>query len=206
MKRHNVQQNTPEWLALRAGKPTASDFSKLITSTGEPSKSLSTYAITLAAELYAGKPLDVWEGNSYTERGHALEDDARRLYALMHDQEPEIVGFMTDDAERYGCSPDSLVGENGGSEIKCLKAENHIKAILYYRKHKKCPPDYVQQVQGSLLVCERDWWDLFFFHPDLPHLTIRIMRDEDLIKSLREQIDVVIVERDRILTELRIAA
>ncbi len=203
MKRHNVEQNTPEWLKLRAGKPTASEFSKLITSTGEPSKSLPTYAISLAAELYAGKPLDAWEGNSYTERGHALEDDARRLYALLHDQDPEIVGFMTDDAERYGCSPDSLVGADGGSEIKCLKAENHVKAILYYRKHNKCPPDYVQQVQGGLLVCERQWWDLFFYHPDLPALTIRIDRDDGLISALRAGIESVLAERDRILAELR---
>ncbi len=181
---HTAEQCSPEWFALRAGKPTASEFSKLITSTGERSKSLEGYAITLAGELYAGKPLDAWEGNGHTERGKLLEDDARRAYAFLRDCEPQRVGFVADDLNGYGCSPDSLVGSDGLNEIKCLKAENHIKAILYYRKHKKCPPDYVQQAQGQMLVCDRAWCDLFFYHPDLPHLAIRIERDVPIMTAL----------------------
>lgn len=199
---HHIEQGSPEWFSLRAGKPTASEFSKLITSTGEPSKSLQGYAITLAGEMYAGKPLDAWEGNAYTERGKLLEEDARRAYAFLHDVEPVTVGFISDDAVQYGCSPDSLIGD-GMLEIKCLKAENHIKAILYYRKHRKCPPDYVQQTQGQMMVCERGWCDLFFHHPDLPQLIIRQERDETIIKALSEQIHNVINERDKILEELR---
>lgn len=200
---HNVEQGTPEWFALRAGKPTASEFSKLITSTGEPSKSMAGYAITLAGEMYAGKPLDAWEGNAYTERGKILEADARRAYAFLNDVEPETVGFVSNDAVQYGCSPDSLINREGILEIKCLKAENHIKAILYHKKHKKCPPDYVQQTQGQLFVCELPWCDLYFHHPDLPPLIIRQERDEAIIKSIADQIQNVINERDKILEELR---
>jgi len=47
---HSVEQESPEWRALRAGIPCASDFSKLIIRTGQPSKSPQAYAITLAAE------------------------------------------------------------------------------------------------------------------------------------------------------------
>lgn len=200
---HTCEQGSPEWFSVRAGKPTASCFDKLITSTGEPSKSLGGYAITLAGELYAGKPLDAWEGNAYTERGKLLEEEARKMYAFLHDVEPEIIGFVTDDATQYGCSPDSLIKSDGMLEIKCLKAENHIKAILYYRKHKKCPPDYVQQTQGQIMVCERAWCDLFFYHPDLPQLIIRQERNEPIIASLSEQIGNVLIERDRILMELK---
>lgn len=200
---HTCDQGSPDWFAVRAGKPTASCFDKLITSTGEPSKSLGGYAITLAGEMYAGKPLDAWEGNAYTERGKLLEDEARKMYAFLHDVEPEIIGFVTDDATQYGCSPDSLIKSDGMLEIKCLKAENHIKAILYYRKHKKCPPDYVQQTQGQVKVCERAWCDLYFYHPDLPKLIIRQERNESLILALSDQIQIVINERDKILKELR---
>lgn len=200
---HEVLQGTTNWLALRAGKPTASCFDKLITSTGETSKSLSGYAITLAGELYAGKPLDAFEGTAYTERGILLEDDARKMYAFLHDVEPVKVGFVTDDNLLYGCSPDSFVGDDGMTEIKCLKAENHIKAILYYRKHKKCPPDYVQQTQGQIMVCERSWCDLFFYHPDLPRLTIRQHRDESIATALKGSIATVLTERDIILEQLR---
>lgn len=200
---HDCQQGTEEWHCLRAGKPTASCFDKLITSTGEQSKTLPAYAITLAGEMYAGKPLDAWEGNGHTERGKLLEDDARRSYAFVHDVEPVQVGLVTDDAMLYGCSPDSFIGDDGGLEIKCLKAENHIKAIMYYRKHKKCPPDYVQQTQGSLLVTGRKWWDLYFYHPDLPALTIRQEPNEPVLKALSVSIVAVLAERDKILAELR---
>ena len=203
MKIHDCAQGSIEWSSLRAGIPTASEFSNLVTSTGEVSKSLQGYAITLAAEKYAGKPVDAWTGNGHTERGKLLEPDARSMYAFIHDHEMTQVGFVTDDLQQWGASPDSLIGQEGLAEIKCLKAENHVKAILYYRKHKKCPPDYVQQTQGQLYICERQWCDLIFYHPDLPLLVIRQERNESFIVSLQVQLINVTQERDRILEEIR---
>ena len=198
----DIVQGSDEWCALRAGRPTASNFSMLITSTGEPSKSMKNYAITMAAEKYAGKPVDAFEGSGYTDRGTLLEPDAKSSYAFAYDIELVTVGFVTDDYLRYGCSPDGLIDTDGIAETKCLKAENHVKAILYYRKHKKCPPDYVQQTQGQMFICERAWCDLVFYHPDLPLLVIRQERDEKLIKALKTQIDCVIAERERVYVEL----
>ena len=75
----DIVQGTEEWAKLRCGKPTASNFSMLITSTGLPSKSMQNYAITLAAEKYAGKSVDAFAGNGYTDRGTLLEPDAKSL-------------------------------------------------------------------------------------------------------------------------------
>ena len=88
-------------------------FSKLITSKGKPSKSLSEYALTLAGAVYAGKDLDSWQGNKHTDRGTELEDPARRLYEFSRAVVVDEVGFITDDAKTYGCSPDGLIGEDG---------------------------------------------------------------------------------------------
>jgi hypothetical protein len=203
---HHCEQGSPEWFALRAGMPTASEFSKLITSTGELSKSLQGYAITLAGEKYAGKPLDAFEGNGYTERGKLLEADARSAYVFLHDYDVEQVGFVTDDDQCLGCSPDGIIGNDGLVEMKCLKAENHIKALLYYKKHKKCPPDYIQQTQGQILICEREWCDLVFYHPDLPQLVIRQMRDDHLQVLLLSAVVQVIDMRDKILADIQEAA
>lgn len=203
---HSCEQGSPEWYSLRAGLPTASEFSKLVTSTGETSKSLPGYAITLAGELYAGKPLDAFEGNGYTERGKLLEVEARSAYAFLHDEEVTQAGFVTDDLKLYGCSPDGLIGKDGLTEFKCLKAENHIKALLYYKKHGKCPPDYVQQTQGQIYICEREWCDLAFYHPDLPFLVTRQHRDEVLIEAIKGAIEQVCSERDKILAAIREAA
>lgn len=195
---HDVEQNTPEWLHLRAGMPTASEFSKLITSTGAASKSMIAYAQELAGEVYAGQPLNGWEGNQYTERGHDLEDEARASYGLLTGAEVTQVGFVTDDLQRWGCSPDGLVGDDGLLEIKCLP-KKHIGMLLYWHKHKKCPPDFIQQVQGQMWITGRAWCDLYFYQPHLPDLVIRVEPDEKLVDALKEQLTECLIERDRTL-------
>lgn len=199
---HEVEQRSPEWYALRTGIPTASEFSKLITSTGVRSKSLEGYALTLAGEMFAGKPLDVFEGTAWTERGRELEAEAISLYGFANDKALLPVGFVTTDAKSAGCSPDALVNGDGMVEVKCLKAENHIKAILYYQKNGTCPTDYVQQTQGQLMICERLWCDLIFYHPELPLLTIRQTADSALHAALQREIAEVCKERDVVLAAL----
>src|SRR3546814_13751795 len=107
MKIQDVPQRSPEWYALRLGKPTASEFSKIVTSKGEPSKSADAYAITLAAELFAGKALDGWEGNAWTERGRELEGEALRLYAFA----------SAADVLPVGRSGGRAVGKGGVSKV-----------------------------------------------------------------------------------------
>lgn len=195
---HQCDQGSDEWYKLRAGIPTASEFKKLITSKGEPSKSASDYAISLAAEKYAGKTLDSFSGNMWTDRGQELEPEASATYALTRGCNPCSVGFVTDDDKTYGCSPDRLVNDDGMVEFKCLKTENHIKIMVFYRTHGRAPSDYIAQTQGQLFVCEREWCDLAFYHPELPMVIIRQTFNEKFANSLLEQIESVIYERDRI--------
>lgn len=202
MKIHDIGQNTPEWDLLRSGKPTASAFSNLVTSTGAPSKSMEKYAETLAGDLYAGKPIDSWEGNKYTEYGHEMEDDSNSWYSMMYDVEIKKVGFVTNDAETYGCSPDGLVGTNGGVEFKNLPKQ-HIKTLLYYKKHGKAPTDYYQQTQGQMMICDWEWCDLVFYHPFLPKLVVRQFPDKDFQFKLTAQIHACLEERDRVLSILK---
>ena len=202
MRVHNVEQRSPDWYALRAGIPTASEFSSLVTSTGTPSKSLPRYAKTLAAEKFSGRTLDAWDGNAWTERGKELEAEAIRLYEFASDNVVSPVGFVTTDDGLAGCSPDGFVGEDGLVEVKCLKAENHIEAVLYFQKNGRSQPDYVQQTQGQLLICGRKWCDLILYHPVLPLLVIRQTPDLTLHTAIAEGVRAVIQERDTILDAL----
>lgn len=202
MKIHDVEQNTPEWDLLRAGKPTASEFKRLITSKGDPSKSLCGYAQELAAEMYAGCPLDTWNGNKYTDYGHEIEDEAALAYSIDAEGSVSKVGFVTDDDELYGCSPDRFVGDSGMLEIKCLP-KRHVEMLLDWKKRGDVHPDFMAQTQGQLFVAEREWDDLLFYRPRLPSLTIRIMRDEVFISRLATQISACIEERDRVLNLLK---
>lgn len=198
-----IDQRSPEWWALRCGKPTASEFSSLVTSKGEPSKSLAGYAMTLAIEKYAGKPVDAWEGNAHTDRGRELEARALELYEFTRDVEVTPVGFVTTDDGITGCSPDGLIGGEGMLEIKCLKGENHGEAIVYFQKHGRCQPKYIQQTQGQLMIAERKWCDLLFYHPELPALVIRQHPIRELHAALRLGIRDVIAERDEVLAILQ---
>jgi len=202
---HDVQQGSDEWHSLRAGMPTASEFSSIVTSKGEESKSRSGYAITLAGELYAGKTLDQWQGSAWTERGKELEERAFAAYSFYTDRSLTRVGFVTNDTGTYGCSPDALCGDDGLVEIKCLKAENHIKAMMYHRKHGTSPPDYVQQTQGQMLIAERKWVDLCFWHPDLPMLVVRHEPINAVVYGLESGLWALIKERDEIVSMLRSA-
>lgn len=202
MRLHNCEQRSPEWYQLRLGIPTASEFSQLVTPTGRPSKSLGPYAAKLAAELFIGRQIG-WDGSGWTERGREMEDHAVRLYEFANDCAVEKVGFITTDDGLAGCSPDALVGADGLIEVKCLKAENHIAAIMHYKAHGTCPPDYVPQTQGQLLISERQWCDAVFYHPELPLLTIRQTALPEIADVLRAQLPAVIAERDRVLAALK---
>lgn len=194
---HDVEQNSPEWYRLRAGMPTASNFSKVVTSDGTPSKSIEQYALTLAAGLYAGEDVDQWGGNKWTDRGHDLEAVAVSWYEFDRDVETKKVGFITDDDGLFGCSPDRLVGGNGLLEVKCLKAENHIKMMGFVNDKKVMPSPYVAQCQGQMMIAERSWCDLLFFHDVLPPFVVRGYMDMDYSSAIREGISKLIESRDK---------
>jgi len=200
---HDVEQGSDAWYSIRRGMPTGSEFHRIVTSKGEESKSLYDYALTLAGEIYAGKRLDGFEGNLYTERGKVLEPEAIAAYSFLTDSVVDKVGFVTLDDGTCGASPDGLVGDDGVVEIKCLKCENHIKAILYHRKNGVCPTDYVQQTQGELMVTGRKWNDLVFYHPNLPMLVIRQYPIQEVLDGLKSGISKLIEERDRVVKILR---
>ncbi len=198
---HDLEQGSDEWHQLRCGLPTASEGSKLITSTGAPSKSLQGYAESLAGDMYAGHPLNLFEGNKYTQFGNDMEEEARLSYTLESGNDVKQCGFITDSNKCYGASPDGLIGDIGLVEIKNLP-KKHISALLYWKKHNKTPPDYKVQCQFQLMVTNREWCDLYYYSRDLPCLTIRQYPDKKMIEALHGQLTMCLKERGRILTIL----
>lgn len=198
-----IEQGSPEWFAQRCGLATASRFSAIITGTGKLSTSLDGYAAEMAADRFAGRALDTWAGNAATERGNELEGNARTYYELLNDVEVGIAEFVKMDGIDAGCSPDGYVGESGLIEIKCQLPKGHVQTLAYFQRNGTAPPDYIPQVQGQMWVTGRHWCDLFFFHPDLPKLTIRIKRDLVYIAALADGVKKCIEKRDEYLEVLR---
>lgn len=181
---HDMEQGTPEWFAVRLGLPTASCFATIMAKgrSGGDSKTRQTYLYKLAGERLTGDPMDSFS-NHHTERGHAMEPEARQLYAFMQDAEPELVGFITNGNK--GCSPDSLIGANGMLEIK-TKLPHLMLAVL---EANEFPSEHRAQCQGQLWVAEREWVDLVCYWPKLPPFIKRAYRDEAFIKLLAAEVD-----------------
>lgn len=171
-------QGTEEWFEARKGKLTASR-AQAIASNG---KGLESYVESILAEKYSEKTDNF--SNEHTERGHELEPIARDLYEMNRGVTVEEVGFIEIDG--YGASPDGLVGEDGGIEIKCLDDKGHFHMLMT----EKIDTGYEWQVQMNLLVTGRKWWDVVFFNPNFSRslLIIRRTPDEKKQEKLKDGI------------------
>lgn len=178
------EQGTPEWFAARCGIPSASNFKKIITSTGKASTSASTYMLDLLSELITGAKTEK-ATTEWMQRGVELESDAVDLYEMLRDTDTQESGFILHNSKRFGCSPDRLIGVNGGLEIKCPKSSTHIKYLL----DGKCPSEYYPQVMGCMLVTGADWWDFMSYHPEIKPLIVRVERDKEYLDLMDSSIN-----------------
>ncbi len=171
-------QGSPEWHAARLGIPTASEFHRLVTPTGNPSSQAAGYLHQLVAERLLGRVVDETAG-AWVERGKITEGEAVAYYELQRGLDTQAVGFVTTDDRQAGCSPDRLIGPDGGLEIKCPSAAVHVGYLLDVE-----PKKYWPQIQGALWVTGREWWDFLSYCPELPPALMRFERDEKYIEAL----------------------
>ena len=197
----DIEQGSPEWHQLRLGIPTASNFDKIITSTGELSATLPKYALELASQYLILEP-EIGYCNEAMLRGKELEPLARQAYQEAVFEKVEEVAFIRCDD--YGYSPDGLVGDDGLIEIKCPNQTTHTKYLL----DNKLPIDYKAQVQGGLLASGREWCDFVSFHPnfkdDKKLFIVRVFRDDSFISKLEIALKEVLSKRNEILEKLNL--
>lgn len=199
MEVFDCEQGSAEWFAVRAGIPTSSEFATVMAKGKEGGASVTRarYMRKLAGEIVTGEPAPEGYTNAHMERGKAMEDDARRLYAFMADAEVQRVGFIRNGDK--GGSPDALVGNKGGLEIKTAIPEVQIERLI----RGTLPPEHKAQVQGNIWLAEREVWDFVSYWPKLPMLSINVPRDDAYIRLLSDAVDafneelVELVERIR---------
>lgn len=180
----DCEQGSAEWFQSRMGIPTASEFKTLLSVKKEAKDKITrqTYMRKLAGEILTGEPMESYS-NGYMERGKELEDEARQAYALIYDADPKRVGFLRrGDA---GCSPDSLLGERAGLEIKIAVPHIQIERL----ERGELPAEHRAQVQGSLWVADRDEWEFVSYCPKLPLFRVRVPRDEVYIATIASAVD-----------------
>jgi hypothetical protein len=179
---YECKQYTAEWWAARRGIPTSSESHRIITpKTAELSGSVDAYACDLIAEkfdAYYGQHDDYV--SAAMKNGTVKEPESRRFYEFQRDAEVKEVGFITTDDGRFGCSPDSLVGEDGGLELKNPNVSTHVKYLI----DGGLPTQYRPQVHWCLAVTGRAWWDFCSYSGGLPPVLVRVTPD-DYTEKLR---------------------
>jgi hypothetical protein len=195
---HDVIQGTPEWLALRAGIPTASCFDQILTPKGKASTQAERYMHTLLAERIMGHPVLEFV-STWMDRGSQLEAEAVSYYEGIKELDTVKIGFLTNDERTIGASPDRFVGTDGLLEIKVPKESTHVSYLLT----KAVDAAYYPQVQGQLWVSGRAWLDIMSYHPEMPPAMIHVERDEKYIEALSGALSDFSATLERVASECR---
>ncbi len=175
------EQGTPEWLAAREGRITASCFHYVM---GSP-KAQRSY-LALIRGLKAGAP----SGMRSLEHGKRYEPAAIADFEFTTDHEVRHVGLLIHpEMPEVAASPDGLIDPDGGVEIKCpSNPEIHTATVF----RGAMPTKHVPQVQGNMYVSGRAWWYFMSFDPRAPlarrRFLTKIWRDEPYIRKLDQRV------------------
>lgn len=200
MKIIDFPQGSVEWFAARCGRATASEFSSVLAK-GQ-GKTRLTYLRKVVAESLTGKPMESFK-NKDTDRGNELEEFGRAAYEIKTGNSVDQVGFIQHATLMAGCSPDGLVGEDGGVEIKCVIPTVQLETVLA----GGYPSEHRAQIQGGLWLTGRKWWDFCSHSEDLPEnlrtYIFRVEPDPKYITTLEAEVTVFLREVDALLVDLR---
>lgn len=212
-----MDQRTSEWFDARAGRITASRMNDVmlpretgVFKTGprkgqqKPQlKAIADYAFQLAAERMTGKPRKQVKAAAL-QWGQDVEPAAVAAYQAETGEIVTMCGFVPHPVHDFiGASPDFLVNDDGGGEIKSPESsEVHLETLF-----SGLPAEHIEQIQGGLWVTGRKWWDFVSYHPDFPpehRLYIqRVERDDAYISRLEEACLLMEADVQAILNQLQ---
>lgn len=137
------RQRTPEWEEARLGRITAS----LAAACLGLDPNFGPYAAYSRIMGLSGRSAP----NRFQQHGNQFEPDARRDYECESGNLVYETGFWVHpDLPWLGASPDGLIDDDGGLEIKC-PSEMYRGVSVHHRL----------QCIVNMLVTEREWWDYY---------------------------------------------
>ena len=201
-----ILQGTAEWLALRAGKITASRIADVMAKGKGTAESVTRakYRAQLVAERLTGQSQEDSYENAAMRHGTEMEPFGRAAYEAAKGVLVDQVAFVQHPTMAgAGCSPDGLVGDDGGCEGKCPNTSTHIRWIIA----GEIPPEHLKQMHWCMAVTGRAWWDFWSFDDrvpdDLQLFTRRLMRDEKTITEMESAARAFDAEVEGLLKTLR---
>jgi hypothetical protein len=172
---YTMQQGSEEWFEIRKGRLTASHA----TAIGNVGKGLETYVRDIVENMIQSKE---YYTNKDIERGNELEPIARQVYEFENNVFVKQVGFIT-HGDYAGCSPDGLIENDGGLELKARNNKIHLGLLL----GDKVDSSTIWQMNFNMLVTGRKWWDFGSYNPNFKKSLIvqRFYPDEKKQVSLK---------------------
>jgi len=201
-----------EWLQERLGKFTASVFHRLLTC--RDNKELPKGAVTYCEEK-AVEMLTEFMGEGYIspamQWGIDHELDAVQAFSEKTGLTVTNTGthqkFLT-QGNHIGGTPDGLIENQSGAEIKCPNSLTHFKymRIKTTEDLKVVMPNYYWQIQGLMMIAKcRHWWFISYDprykkkEHQLHYIKINIV-DED-VNFLAERLKMAISLKNELLAE-----
>lgn len=171
---YDIIQNTDEWHQIRCGRIGGTSSNTLIVKgKGEDGLGVGAYTMMYqkADELINGVS-DVEELKNFAQqRGHDLEPVAKERYTNVTGNFVHDVGYVSQGI-LFGTSPDGLINDDGGLEIKCPLGKEYVR----YMDSLVIEPKYYAQVQWSLYITGRKWWDFVYFNPKFTNCDLIVKR------------------------------
>lgn len=234
----HVDQGSEQWENMRAGRFTSSEIYKIMQfgtrpmtkeelkarpKTGKGSKTTKvleagtfsehgwTYIYQKVAEVLTGKP----KPSAYAYPlvyGKETEPEAVEFFEKKTGLKCEQVGFQP-WSDHSGGSPDRLVEENSGLEIKCpFQSENQVKYLMLtdHWDLKANHPDHYWQCVSLMLFTGRKTWHFCTFDPrmiedkhKLTHMVLEFDKLSDDVELLNLALAGAIKEKLKLLSLLK---
>lgn len=192
---HVVEQRTPEWDALRRGKPTGSVITTILASgrDGEESKTRQKLLVKLSTERDTGVTIKDHFENQAMRDGTARESAGVALFEqLTGEMVDTSYGFIDHPTiPWFGVSPDGILlpasfsgYPTDGFELKSPELHTFTERVL----SRKVPMGYTWQCQALMECAALERVHFTNFHPDRPEgqrlLVIKIERNETMIRQM----------------------
>jgi YqaJ-like viral recombinase domain len=204
----DCEQNSAKWIRARTGRITASRICDLMATLkrGGEAASRRDYRAELIAERLTGKAENCYVSKEM-RYGSEQEPFARTAYEIRTENIVDQVGFVFHPRLDFsGASPDGLIREDGGLELKCPKTTTH----LAYIGAGIVPKEYEYQMLWNMACAEREWWDFASFDPRLPEklrlFIVRMPRDGGRIREIEREVMILNNEIDTICEQLGVEA
>ena len=202
MKVLSMPQGSPEWLAARAGKVTASRINDVMAA--KSTAAYRDYRAQIVAEILTGVPQESGFINDYMQWGTKQEKFARVEYEMLCNWTVDEVGLVLHPTiEQGAASPDGFVSTDGLVELKSPKTSTHLQTLV----DKKQPRQYENQMLWQMACTGRQWCDFVSYDPRLPEdlqlFVHRFDRDEKRIEEIEAAVKQFLTEVNEMIDKIK---